>query len=490
MLKGEFRLAPGLCLIYREKTGFVLQPYPLKAVRVNRAALRILEQCRKGICLQDMPSSGDPEARSLAPFLDALYRMGLVEWTPGPGSFEPFVSIIVPVYNRAAEIGECIESLLKLNYPKSRLEIIVIDDASSDGTADVVRGYDVELIVQSRNLGQSAARNSAVRASRGEIVAFIDSDCVADPDWLRELVPYFLQPGTALVGGFVASHFKRSKLDRYEDARSALNMGNKKVICNTYESDFYVPTCNMLVRKDAYLSVGGLDEAWRVGEDVDLCWKLKKQGSHLLYVPKGKVRHKHRNLFFKSFKRRFDYGTSEPALYERHKEVQKRFPIHIGPLCFILFCSLGLLTRSAWFLLPAIATTLSEAFIKKLEIRRKTGIELGFPAVFKASARTCSTLAYYLTLHLTRYHLFLIALLTYLFPSIAPLTAAILLLPPTVEFIRKKPRLSWPLFIFFFFSEQAFYQAGVFWASIRHASFRCYRFRFERKKSPGAALST
>ena len=95
-----------------------------------------------------------------------------------------------------------------------------------------------------------------------------------------------------------------------------------------------MPTCNLLVRKDAYQGVGGLDEALRFGEDVDLCWKLRKRGHRQFYVPPGAVRHKHRNRLTASAWQRFHYGTSEPVLYARHPEVKKSLPWQPWGLAF------------------------------------------------------------------------------------------------------------------------------------------------------------
>jgi mycofactocin glycosyltransferase len=202
-------------------------------------------------------------------FLDTLCQAQILEWEPPAEKYEPFVSIVIPVYNRSHDLYCCLESLKTLDYPQSKLQVIVVDDASTDNSASVAREFNAKVIAQPYNQGQSAARNRGVKEASGEIVAFIDSDCIADPQWLKDLLPYFQDQRFVLVGGFVDSYYQNSMLDRYESVKSALNMGKEKVVGVGNNAVFYVPTCNVLIRKDVYLKNGGLDESMRVGEDVD-----------------------------------------------------------------------------------------------------------------------------------------------------------------------------------------------------------------------------
>lgn len=480
IVSGTFSLTSGVELIRGQQGGVLLQKSPLRAIRFNGAAFDILCRCQNGFSLTDLsPEASAERAGSVLTFLDALCGVHLLHWTPEPKASElPSVSIIVPVYNRAEDIGECLDSLCCLNYPPAQYEIIVVDDASEDDTAAVVQQYEVKLIVQERNRGQSAARNAGVAATAGEIVAFIDSDCVADANWLRELTPYFQDPRIALVGGYVASQFNSTRLDRYETVKSPLNMGSNTVTCKQADSDFYVPTCNMLVRKSACLEVGGLDESWHVGEDVDLCWKLKKRNHRLAYVPQGRVNHKHRHRFAEVFKRRFDYGTSEPALYDRHREVSKRFPWQPVELLFSLACCLGLLTKSVLFVLAALLLVVMKAHRNRMEIAKKSAVALTYFEVFRATFKNCYSLAYHICLHLVRYYFVLFVFSAILFPALLPLWLVVALFPPLVQYFRLRPDLSLPLFVVFFLMEQTFYQAGVFVNCLKTRSFRCYRVRF------------
>ncbi len=476
--KGRYLLKSGVEVLPEPSGGVLLQRDPLRAIRLNAIGCRMLREAATGLELAPShPPYAHASAETLA-FLDLLFQAEILEWVPPQAAFEPLVSIVVPVYNRADEIGACIESLLDLDYPPARREIIVVDDGSRDHTAAVVRRYDVRLLAMSGNCGQSAARNRGVRAAAGEIVAFIDSDCTAEPRWLRDLLPYFSDPRIALVGGRVDAHDRQSWLDRYETTHSALNMGAKVRLGAAPHSDFYVPTCNMLVRRQAFEAVGGLDEGLRVGEDVDLCWRLKAKGCRGLYVPSGPVRHRHRNRFWSNFKRRYEYGTSEAVLYERHPEVNKRFPWQTAGLALIWLAVAGLLARS-WITLPAGALVLLfEGVFKHRHLQKKFGLQVAFGAVIMAAVRSHTTLAHYLSYYWIRYYLSAGILLTVLFPAIWPLTGALALFPTLVEYFRKRPLLSFPLFGFFFWMEQIFYQIGVVCGCWRTGSWRLYGVTF------------
>jgi mycofactocin system glycosyltransferase len=486
---GRFYLKEGIHLINGSTEGFVLQDTPLRVIRINKAAVRILKKCRTGLSLTT--ETGNRHLTEVLSFLDPLYEAGILDWIPPENIDKPMVSIIVPVYNRADDIRVCLESLLSLNYPKSKLEIIVVDDASIDNTTGVVRGYDVRLIVQSINLGQSAARNAGVQVSKGDIIGFIDSDCIADPDWLTELVTYFHDPRLALIGGYVDSVFSKSHLDRYEEVRSPLNMGKRPILGKDKNTIFFVPTCNMLIRRDIYTQVGGLDERLRIGEDVDLCWKLLSKGYRLMYVPKGRIKHKHRNRFYQCFRRRFCYGTSEAVLYDKYRHVQKKFPCHWEGIFLLLLILIGLTARSPLLLLSAIGFLLVEPIQKKIRLKHKCNLKISLSDIFPATLKHHILLNYHFGYHMARYYLLLVISVSILLPQIALTLMILVTLPVVFEYFQKRPRLSFPVFALFFWIEQLFYQVGVFWGCLKQGSLRLYLVSFSKasyRKSKKASL--
>src|SRR5947207_14011547 len=116
------------------------------------------------------------------------------------------VSVIVAAYNAQGTLRECLESLLQLDYPHSHLEVLCVDNASTDATARILARHDgrVRTLHEPRR-GPAAARNTGVRHTGGEVVAFTDADCVVERAWLRHLVSPLRDPRVGVVGGRIRS---------------------------------------------------------------------------------------------------------------------------------------------------------------------------------------------------------------------------------------------------------------------------------------------
>jgi GT2 family glycosyltransferase len=220
----------------------------------------------------------------------------------------PKVSVVVASYNGAATLNECLSSLEALNYPN--FEVIVIDDGSRDETADIAARSPFRCI-SIPNGGLSRARNLGIAEASGEIVAFLDSDAYADPDWLYFLVTALEEQNAVAVGGpnlspptdgFVAQCVDRSP-------------GNPTHVLVGDELAEHVPGCNMAYRKEALEAIGGFDAVHRAaGDDVDVCWKLLARGERIAFSPGGFVWH-HRRASVRAFLRQQKgYGFAEGHL--------------------------------------------------------------------------------------------------------------------------------------------------------------------------------
>jgi GT2 family glycosyltransferase len=203
----------------------------------------------------------------------------------------PFVSVVVPAYNARRRLPTCLGSLFRQTYPHDRYEIILVDDGSQDDTADRARAlgrrWDGALqILRTENGGPARARNAGVRASSGEIIAFMDADCMAYPDWLLELVSTFSAGEAAAVGGPIRNQAYRDRVSRYLTAsrfyRHRVRRGHVE----------YLITINLAVRRTALESIGGFHEAASIwNEDADLSFRLAGQGYMLLLAPRACVVH-------------------------------------------------------------------------------------------------------------------------------------------------------------------------------------------------------
>jgi mycofactocin system glycosyltransferase len=228
------------------------------------------------------------------------------------GSESPPITVVVPAYGRVEVLGRCLESLR--NNP-----VVVVDDCSADAVAVAATAAagGARLIRHSENRGPAAARNTGLRETSGELVAFMDSDCTAAPGWLHTIAAHFADPLVALVAPRVLPDtYGGGLLARHEAARSALDMGAIPELVKPGARLGFVPSAAIVVRRSA---VGdGFDESLRIGEDVDLVWRLTNAGWHVRFDPSVTVTHVARTQPVEWITRRYQYGTSAADLAVRH----------------------------------------------------------------------------------------------------------------------------------------------------------------------------
>jgi GT2 family glycosyltransferase len=226
----------------------------------------------------------------------------------------PRISVVVCTHNGSRTIGQCCEEVTRLDYPD--YEVIVVDDGSTDDTADVVNPYDVKLI-QTRNHGLSSARNTGANAATGEIVAYIDDDAWPDSHWLRYLALAFGSGEYAGVGGpNIAPPSGSGTADAVANAP-----GGPIHVLLTDDVAEHIPGCNMAFRKTALLAVGGFDASFRVaGDDVDLCWRIQAHGWTLGFTPAAVVWHHRRSSLKAYLRQQWGYGKAEAMLERKWPE--------------------------------------------------------------------------------------------------------------------------------------------------------------------------
>ena len=225
----------------------------------------------------------------------------------------PFVSVVVCAYNAARTVDSCLASLKKLNYPN--YEVIVVNDGSTDQTLEIAQCYDYMQLINQENLGLSAARNVGIAAATGEIIAFTDSDCVADPDWLTYLVAKFISSGVCAVGG---PNFPPPE-DSLIPSCVAVSPGGPTHVLLSDEVAEHIPGCNMAFRRDVLQEIGGFDPLFRTaGDDIDLCWRLQDLGYTIGFSPAAVVWHFRRNTVKDYLNQQRGYGKAEALVYFKH----------------------------------------------------------------------------------------------------------------------------------------------------------------------------
>jgi len=226
------------------------------------------------------------------------------------------VTIVVPVRNRAEMLQRLLQSLA--GGPR----VVVVDDGSDNGPEieAIASEHGASYLHHPVSRGPGAARNTGVGSIETPLVAFVDSDCVVEPCWLEPLLAHFDDPAVALVAPrVVALRYPATRHDwltAYEKARSSLDLGPDEGLVAPKGMLSWVPTAAVVVRCSALGD--GFAEELRVGEDVDLVWRLQKAGWRIRYDPTSHVLHDHRTRCRTWALRKARYGSSAAVLAQRH----------------------------------------------------------------------------------------------------------------------------------------------------------------------------
>ena len=208
----------------------------------------------------------------------------------------PFVSVIVPVYNAEDMVGDCVESLLSQDYPKDRYEIIVVDNDSTDGTAEVIRRYPVQYLLEAATHTSYAARNTGARKARGELLAFCDADETAGPAWIRSLVAALGEGYGGSAGPMLPAPHEKTLFMSYAAADA-----------NPHHFDAPADiraavTGNVMYRRSVFEKLGGFDPELS-GADLTFSRRiLSELGLKVRFTPDAFVYHKPRTTLIKLLK--------------------------------------------------------------------------------------------------------------------------------------------------------------------------------------------
>jgi GT2 family glycosyltransferase len=228
----------------------------------------------------------------------------------------PRVSVVVAGYNGDRTLKACLDSLLKLNYPD--YEVILVDDGSTDTTPRIASQFpNVRYLRHETNRGLSVARNTGIGAASGEIVAFTDSDCRADEDWLHYLVAALVEGEYAGVGG---PNLLPPEDSLVAAAVTASPGGPAHVMLTDRQAE-HIPGCNMAFFKWALVEAGGFDPIFtKAGDDVDICWRVQQAGHVIGFSPAAFVWHYRRSTVADYLRQQQGYGEAEALLVRKHPE--------------------------------------------------------------------------------------------------------------------------------------------------------------------------
>ena len=214
----------------------------------------------------------------------------------------PEISIVVPVYNSESTINACIISLINQNYPKEKYEIIVVDNGSTDNTSKILQKFRKRIrLLKEPKKGSYCARNKGLNNARGDIIAFTDSDCVVDRNWLLHISKAFEDKRLKLVGGNIKALKTDNTLLRYYDI-----FGHPQALFFSSVIPFFA-TANMAVRKKDLQSVR-FNESLESGGDVEFCLRLIKDKREMYYEPKAIIGHLYNDSLIGFMKKQYHYG--------------------------------------------------------------------------------------------------------------------------------------------------------------------------------------
>ncbi|HEY0623760.1 glycosyltransferase family A protein [Sphingomonas sp.] len=196
-------------------------------------------------------------------------------------------AVVIPVWNGEAVIARCLDAIARQTLPRDAFQIIVVDNGSSDSTAEIVRSYPgVELLAEKRP-GSYAARNLGIGRVQAPVTAFTDADCAPAPDWLEQVLrAAAANPGFGVLAG---------KIELFDE------IAQEREVFGDYERLFSFPqahaargncaTANWASRTALLRALGGFDAALKSGGDRQMALRIRDAGHPLVYVPEMVVRH-------------------------------------------------------------------------------------------------------------------------------------------------------------------------------------------------------
>ena len=243
--------------------------------------------------------------------------------------------------NTEKTIKECIDSVLKQNYPRNHFKIFIVDGGSTDNSFKILKKYGRKIMLK-RVIGNIATgHNYIIKHSNSDLIAFTDSDCVVDNNWLKELIKPFKGKNIGATGGLMKTPSDVNRLQKL------IGWELESRTQNFPEFLSRAPTANLCVRTKLAKEIL-FDESFTVAQETDFGFRFT-QKYKMKYVPKAIVYHYHRATWRSYFKQQFRYGTMMPKLYLRHKNKAKGDQISTGNMVasvlymYVLLLSLALM---------------------------------------------------------------------------------------------------------------------------------------------------
>jgi len=228
----------------------------------------------------------------------------------------PKVSVIVPVHNEEATLDDCIRSLIGMEYPKEQLELIFVNNSSTDRSQEILNYYKDEIkILYEAKKGAAAARNKGIHHANGEIIAFTDADCIVERNWLRHIVQPLQENSVGIVGGKNSSVQPCNKIEKYGE-----KIHNHERAITQFKVLPYAITMNWASRAAVLKGVGSFDERFIRSQDVDLSRRIFNKGYKIVYEGQAIIYHHNEKTLLDLFRKGCLHGFWDVNRNKLHRQ--------------------------------------------------------------------------------------------------------------------------------------------------------------------------
>jgi len=247
----------------------------------------------------------------------------------------PFLSVIVPTFQRPDGLSRCLGALAAQELPRERFEVVVVDDGSAESPRAIVSRFTTSLdvrLIEQRNAGPAAARNAGAATARGAVLVFTDDDCRPDPRWLCVIADAAARHPGCAIGGRVENALG----DGLYSTASQLLIDFLYEYYNDGEARgrFFI-TSNLAFPTEQFRAIGGFDTSFPLAaaEDRDVCDRWREAGHSMVYADDAIVHHAHELRLGSFCRQHFNYGRGAYYLH-RARSQRGEAPLRIEPLRF------------------------------------------------------------------------------------------------------------------------------------------------------------
>ncbi len=249
----------------------------------------------------------------------------------------PFISIVIPTYNRPEQLAVCLQACTCLEYPHDRFEVIVVDDGGAIPLDDLAGRFQGRLslrVLRQENAGPATARNRGACEATGEFLVFTDDDCAPARDWLKNLAAQLTGSPDCAVGGDTHNALPQNLYSTASQLLVSYLLTYYQ--CRAGRGRFF-PSCNLAFPTKHFRDVGGFDVSFSrsAGEDRELCDRWQHQGYLMIHAPKAVVYHSHHLTATTFLRQHFHYGCSA-YYYHLVRARQRHQPMKIEPPAFYI----------------------------------------------------------------------------------------------------------------------------------------------------------